>query len=117
MNHEFLDYLEDILDAMEKAESMVQAYTYKQFETDYRTHMAVTRALEIFGGATKRLPDQLREDNKDIPWRGMAGMRDRIIHGYDMVDLEIVWEVVLIDIPVLKPKIEGILKDYEDLAT
>ena len=62
MNHEFLDYLEDILDAMEKAESMVHTFTYEQFETDYRTHMAVRRALEIIGEATKRFPYQLRED-------------------------------------------------------
>ena len=49
----------------------------------------------------------------DIPWRGMAGMRDRIIHGYDNVDLQIVWDVVKRDIPRIKPQIQQILDDYE----
>jgi uncharacterized protein with HEPN domain len=49
----------------------------------------------------------------NIPWKQMAGMRDRIIHGYDTVDLEIVWDVVKQDIPHIKPQIQQILKDYE----
>jgi len=48
-----------------------------------------------------------------ISWKGMAGMRDRIIHGYDNIDLQIVWDVVKRDIPQIKPKIEWILIDYE----
>ncbi len=114
MSHEFLDYVEDILDAMEKAELLVQEITFEQFEADFRIHYAVTRALEIIGEATKRLPDSIRKTYEDIPWIGMAGMRDRIIHAYDTVDLEIVWEVVVKDIPILKPKIKEILKDYEE---
>jgi uncharacterized protein with HEPN domain len=68
--------------------------------------------LEIIGEATKRLPDDLRQRYPDVPWKGMAGMRDRIIHGYDNVDLEIVWDVVKRDIPQIKSKIERILIDY-----
>jgi uncharacterized protein with HEPN domain len=59
------------------------------------------------------LPDDLRQSYPDIPWKGMSGMRDRIIHGYDNVDLQIVWDVVKRDIPEIKPKIEQILIDYE----
>jgi len=90
MNGEYLDFLEDILDAMEKAEILLDNVTYGNFEEDFRINFAVVRALEIIGEATKRLPIQFREEHPDIPWRGMAGMRDRIIHGYDRVDLEIV---------------------------
>jgi uncharacterized protein with HEPN domain len=54
----------------------------------------------------------LREQYPEIPWRGMAGMRDRIIHGYDTVDLQIVWDVVKQDIPALRPRIQQILADY-----
>jgi len=113
MSNEFLDFVEDILDAMNKAEALLAGVSYSQFESDYRINFAVVRALEIIGEATKRLPDDLRQRYPDIPWKGMAGMRDRIIHGYDDVDLEIVWDVVKRDIPQIKPKIEGILEDYE----
>jgi uncharacterized protein with HEPN domain len=113
MSDEFLDYLEDILDAIDKAEILLRDVRYAQFEADFRINFAVVRALEIIGEATKRLPDSLREEYPDIPWRGMAGMRDRIIHAYDTVDFEIVWDVVKRDIPRIKPQIQQILNDYE----
>ena len=94
MSHEFLDFVEDILDAMDKAEVLVEEFTFHGFEEDFRTNFAVIRALEIIGEATKRLPMSVREQYPGIPWTGMSGMRDRIIHGYDTVDLQIVWDVV-----------------------
>lgn len=113
MSDTFLDYIEDILDAMEKARVLVEDVDYKSFEEDFRINFAVVRALEIIGEATKRLPIDVRERYPDIPWRGMAGMRDRIAHGYDRVDLQIVWDVVKVDIPRIKPQIKQILRDYE----
>jgi uncharacterized protein with HEPN domain len=112
MSNEFLDYVEDIADAMEKAEILLKGVTYDQFESDFRINFAVVRALEIVGEATKRLPMTLRDQYPNIPWKQMAGMRDRIIHGYDTVDLEIVWDVVKQDIPQIKRQIQQILKDY-----
>jgi uncharacterized protein with HEPN domain len=113
MSDEFLDYVEDILDAMNKAEILLQDVAYDQFEADFRINFAVIRALEIIGEATKRLPSDLRQRYPDIPWKGMAGMRDRIIHGYDNVDFQIVWDVVKREIPRIKPHIQQILADYE----
>ena len=69
MSDEFLDYLEDILDAIDKAEILLRDVRYAQFEADFRINFAVVRALEIIGEATKRLPDSLREEYPDIPWR------------------------------------------------
>jgi uncharacterized protein with HEPN domain len=112
MNQEFLDFVEDILDAMEKAESLLEGVSYEKFEADFRVNFAVVRALEIIGEAAKRLPEYLREKYPAIPWKGMAGMRDRIIHGYDNVDLQIVWDVVKQDIPKIKPTIQRIIKDF-----
>lgn len=115
MSTEFLDYVEDILDAMDKAEILLESVTYDQFEADFRINFAMVRALEIIGEATKRLPMSLRQEYPDIPWKNMAGMRDRIIHGYDAVDLEIVWDVVKRDIPQIKPRLQQIVSDYEEL--
>ena len=113
MSDEFLDYVEDILDAMDKAELLLQDVTYDQFEDDFRINFAVVRALEIIGEATKRLPLSLRKAYPEIPWKNIAGMRDRLVHGYDTVDLRIVWDVVRVDIPQIKPQIQQILADYE----
>lgn len=113
MSREYLDFIEDILDGMNKAELLLEGISYSQFEIDFRINFAVVRALEIIGEAVKRLPEELCQQYPDVPWKGMAGMRDRIIHGYDNVDLQIVWEVVKRDIPQIKPKIVKILTNYE----
>jgi uncharacterized protein with HEPN domain len=113
MSNEFLDHVEDIIDAMEKAEIAITGVDYDRFAADFMINFVVVRALEIVGEATKRLPMSLRDKYPHIPWQKMAGMRDRIIHGYDNVDLEIVWDVVNRDIPYVKPQIQQILTDYE----
>jgi uncharacterized protein with HEPN domain len=112
MSLEFLDFIEDILDAMDKAESMLSGADFETFEEDYQLNFAVVRALEIIGEATKRLPESIRSQYPEIPWKDMAGMRDRIIHGYDAVNLRIVWETVKRRIPEIKPRIQQILTDY-----
>ena len=113
MSNEFLDYVEDIIDAMDKAEILLKDVTYEDLEDDFRINFAVVRALEIIGEATKRLPMALRDEYPDIPWKDMAGMRDRIIHGYDKVNFRTVWDTVKNRIPVVKPQIQQILADYE----
>ena len=112
MSNEFLDYVEDIIDAMEKAEIMLEGVEFKEFTDDFRINFVVVRALEIVGEATKRLPMSLREQYPDIPWKRMAGMRDRIIHGYDAIDYEVVWDAVKQEIPETKPQLQQILADY-----
>jgi uncharacterized protein with HEPN domain len=112
MNREFLDFLEDMLDAIDKIELLVAGVTYDNFAADFRINFAVVRALEIIGEAAKRLPRSLREQYPAVPWRGMAGMRDHIVHGYDVIDLEIVWNVVTREIPRSKPLLQQILRDH-----
>ncbi len=112
MTPDYLDYVEDILDAMEKAEIILEGIRYEDYETDFRINFAVIRALEIIGEASKRIPEDLRESTPNIPWKGMSGMRDRIIHGYDNIDYQIIWDVIKKDIPKIKPLIQKILKDY-----
>ena len=115
MSNEFLDYVEDILDAMDKAELLIGGTTFEQFEADFRINFAVVRALEIIGEATKRLPATFREQYPGIPWKDMAGMRDKIVHGYDVINLRIVWDTVNHRIPIIKPQILQVLEDYKGL--
>lgn len=115
MSNEFLDYIEDIIDAMEKAEVLLDGVSFDQFDDDFRINFAVVRALEIIGEATKRIPGKVRDEYTSIPWKDMAGMRDRIIHGYDNVDLRIVWDTVKKRLPDIKPQLEQIVEDFKDV--
>ena len=116
MKRDYLVYIEDMLDAMEKAELAISGVDYDRFIEDFMINFVVVRALEIVGEATKRLPMEFRERYPSIPWKEMAGMRDRIIHGYDKVNLDIVWQVVQKNIPKVKPHLHQILEDYEGPA-
>ena len=83
----YADYLEDIVDAGEQAIAFVGDMSYDQFAEDRKTIFAVTRAFEIIGEATKLLPQGVRDKHPKIPWRLMAGMRDKLIHSYARVAL------------------------------
>ncbi|NJO00132.1 MAG: DUF86 domain-containing protein [Anaerolineales bacterium] len=109
MKRDYLVYVEDMAEAMDKAELLLEGILYEQFEADFRINFAVVRALEIIGEAAKRLPPSFRDQYPAIPWKKMAGMRDRIIHGYDNVNLQIVWDTVKQEIPAIKPLLQQIL--------
>jgi uncharacterized protein with HEPN domain len=111
MKEEFLDYVDDIIKAMDDASSFVRAMNYDTFVKDRKTMYAVIRALEIIGEATKNIPYPIKARYPQIPWKDMAGMRDKVIHAYFGVDLKRVWSTVNEDIPNLKPHFEKILKE------
>ncbi|MGM0576194.1 MAG: HepT-like ribonuclease domain-containing protein [Myxococcota bacterium] len=101
-------YLLHIRDACERIESYTTGGR-DVFLTDRKTQDAVIRNIEIIGEATKNLSTRFRHAHPDVPWRRMAGMRDRVIHGYFGVDLELVWEVVERHLPPLKDRIDRLL--------
>ncbi|MCL0034737.1 DUF86 domain-containing protein [Dehalococcoidia bacterium] len=108
-------YIKDIVEYMERAEEHVKGLNHNQFLKDRKTGDAVIRCIEVIGEATKNIPDSIRNKYPSIPWRDMAGMRDKIIHGYFIVDFENVWLVVKEEIPKLKPLIKKVLEDLEKL--
>ena len=79
--------------------------TYEQFAGDAKTVFAVVRALEIIGEATKKLPQSVRDRYPKVPWREMAGIRDKLIHDYFGVNLAVVWKTVIEDLPGLRSAI------------
>jgi len=102
-------YLQHILDAIAK----IEIYTANGREIFDRSPMAqdaVIRNFEIIGEATKRLSTQVRQQHPEVPWRVMAGFRDVLIHEYEGVDVDEVWNVILRDLPELKMQIETLLR-------
>lgn len=102
-------YLKDILDAMESIEKFVEGMSFANFVGDDKTVSAVIRKFEIIGEATKQIPDEIRAKYPKIPWKEMAGMRDRLIHFYFGVDHNLVWETSQKRIPELMPLLREIL--------
>jgi uncharacterized protein with HEPN domain len=113
MKRDYRVYLSDILQAFRNTCQFLEGLSYEEFIEDRKTISAVVRELEIAGEATKQLPVSIRKKYPDIPWSDMAGMRDKLIHFYFGVDMEIVWETVKVRIPKLEPLIQNVLKDLE----
>ena len=106
-------YLRDVLQAMEEAESFLAGLSYEEFAQDEKTQNAVQWSLMVVGEAAKKLRPELREKAKSLPWQDMMGMRDRMVHGYFSIDLRVVWKAVKEDIRHAKPRIQQMLHDLE----
>lgn len=81
------------------------------FLDDRKTQDAVVRNLEIIGEATRRLASSLKDAHPDISWKPIAGMRDKLIHDYFGINLQLVWDVVERDLPALSHKVSQLLED------
>jgi len=109
MNDKSNLYLGHILDSCSNIIEFTNDIDFQTFINKRLIQSAVIRELEIIGEATKNLSDDIRNHSKEIPWKKLAGMRDKLIHGYFTVDLKEVWNTVKKDISILKIGIEKIL--------
>ena len=95
-------YILHMLDEIENIDKFLMSMDYVTFIGDTKTTKAVERSLEIIGEAAKNLSEKFKGKNKQIPWRDVAGLRDKIIHHYFDVDYQTIWDIVQKNLPVLR---------------
>ena len=104
-------YLEDILVAIDSIEKFTAGMDLKAFRADDKTASAVMMKLEIIGEAAKQIPDEIRQNHPCVPWKEMAGMRDKLIHFYFGLDYQLVWRAIKERLPQIKPELRKILQE------
>jgi uncharacterized protein with HEPN domain len=112
--HDATVTLNQIADHAREVCALCEGRTLEELMQSWRDTKALERGLEVLGEAVKRLPDELRGRYPTVPWRQMAGMRDRLIHGYDRINYEVLWNTVRDDLPSLLATVEEMRRDLED---
>ncbi|MBI2252789.1 MAG: DUF86 domain-containing protein [Armatimonadetes bacterium] len=112
-NKDYLDYIQDILDSILEISEFIHDMKYKEFLKDKKTINAVVRSIEVIGEAVKNLSQTIKDKYQNVPWKKMSGMRDKLIHEYFGIDLEIIWKTVKEELPLIKPLILEIFKELE----
>lgn len=109
-------YLSHILECIELVETYTSGLSLGEFEEKQQVQDAVLRRIEIIGEAVKNLPDDLRKGNPQVPWKQIAGTRDKVIHDYLGVDVELIWNVARTLLPELRNQVRAILSSMEPLS-
>lgn len=105
------EILSDIKEAIRRIEVYIKNIDYSKFLKNIKTQDAVVRNLEIIGEAAKNLSDNVKKDCPNIPWKKLAGIRDRLIHKYFGVNYDIVWAISKDELPDIASEIEKTLKN------
>jgi len=103
--------MQDMLDHAREAADMLRGKTRSDLDDDRMLQLALTRLVEIVGEAAARVSGQTRQRESELPWPEIIGMRNRLVHGYDVIDLDVLWDTVVSDLPPLIAKLERILAD------
>lgn len=114
MKKDPLVFLRHILDSINAIEEYTNSLSKKEFLINQEKQDAVVRRIEIIGEATKNLPKEFKLLHSDIVWIEIAGMRDKLIHKYFGVDLNVVWKVVIKDLPPFKEKVKNIIDEAKN---
>ena len=114
-------YLQDILTSLSRIEDYTKSLSFEGLKDDWKTIDAVVRNLEILGEAARNIPEEIIDKYPDVPWGYMVSMRNKVLHEYFGVDLDILWKTVKEDLPLLKQQVEEIVesltKSYEQFPT
>ena len=113
MKKKELIFISHILDSISKIEHFMYDITKEHFCDNEEKQSAVIRQIEIIGEAVKNLSTEFKKQNENIEWSKIAGTRDKIIHHYFKVDIDLVWDIIKKDIPSLKVKIQKIKEELE----
>jgi len=107
--HEDAVSLRHMLDYAREAREMARGKTRRDLDKDRQLNLALVRLLEVVGEAANRVSATVRSKHSDIPWPEIVGLRNRLIHGYDVVDFDILWQIVTRDLPPLIEQLENIV--------
>ena len=111
MPRDYKVYLEDILEAIGKVREYTSGMSQATFFDDSKTVDAVVRNLEIIGEAVKNIPEEIRSQYPDVEWKKIGGLRDILIHEYFGIDVEIIWDILQVKLPILENQVKKILTD------
>lgn len=104
-------YLQDIIESSELIQRRIKNVTQESFEDNIDLQDMVIHRLEIIGEAVKNIPKEFRDTHSEVLWHQPAGMRDKLIHGYDTVDLTIVWDTITQGLPPFTEQVKKLLKE------
>lgn len=102
--------LRHMLAYAQEARALIRGRRRAELDANHMLELALTRLLEIVGEAANRVSEDMQQQHPEIPWRQIVGLRHRLIHGYDAVDLDILWDIVQYDLPPLIAALEKILR-------
>ena len=111
--HDPIVSMRHMLDFASEAVSLVQGRSRSDLECDRMFHLSLLKLLEMIGEAANRVPLEERAQYSEIPWKNIVGMRNRLIHGYDIIDYDVVWSTATEDLPPLIASLEKILTPKE----
>ena len=113
-NDRDLGYLKEILESAKGVQEFMREKSFAEFDRDWASPLAISKCLEIIGEATKKLSLDLRDSHPEVPWRRMAGLREILVHQYNDVSNQRVFNIVKKDLPVLVDSIEDIIRVLEN---
>lgn len=113
MKRDYKLFVKDIIQAMESIERFVGDMNIDELMQEDMASSAVIRKFEIIGEATKHIPDEMKKKYPQVPWQGMAGMRDRLIHAYFGIDYDLVWNAIKVEIPKAMQGLKNMLAKLE----